>query len=541
MNDNHESMPLDPCPFLSMAPTTEPTSRARAASRPKKDNIQAVALGELDMDSSKYNIRYLLTICGVAALGGLLFGYDTAVISGAIGPIQRHFDLSSLETGWAVSNVAIGCIIGAFASGAVAARLGRKKTLIIAALLFTISAVGAAVATSFSWFIIYRFIGGIAVGIASAVSPMYMSEVSPKNLRGRALSMQNIAIVFGQVVIFVVNYLIARGATDAWLADVGWRVMIGSEVLPCILFCLVVFFIPESPRWLVMVGRDQDAQRTLGRIGGAEYGERVLADIRESLASDRLRRQQADRKGELLRDQRFWFIASIACLIAFFQQASGVNVMMYFAPVVLGNVTGNTEVAMFLTIWIGVVQLLGNLLGMMLMDKVGRVPLFKVGTVGCVVGLLMTSFFLYRSGGLSGDAAVLQGYLTLAGMLVFMLFFAFSWALGAWIIVSEIFPNRMRAFGMSLSVTTLWISNFLIGLGFPILNQNPWLTEQFNGAFPMWLFAALMALAFLFIRHFLPETNGVALEEMEDNVLAKYPGGTAKRRGATGELVGATR
>ncbi|PJX12990.1 MFS transporter [Halomonas sp. 141] len=493
------------------------------------------------MGSDKYNLRYLLTICGVAALGGLLFGYDTAVISGAIGPIQRYFDLSSLQTGWAVSNVAIGCIIGAFASGAIAARLGRKKTLILAALLFTISAVGAALATTFFWFIVYRLIGGIAVGIASAVSPMYMSEVSPKNLRGRALSMQNIAIVFGQVVIFVVNYLIAKGATEAWLTDVGWRVMIGSEIIPCILFCLVVFFIPESPRWLVMVGRDQEALKVLSRIGGEEYGKQVLSDIRESLVVDRVRRLKADRKSQLIRDRRFWFIAFIACMIAFFQQASGVNVMMYFAPVVLGDVTGNTEVAMFMTIWIGVVQLLGNILGMTLMDRVGRVPLFKVGTVGCVVGLLMTSFFLYRSGGLSGDAAVLQGYLTLAGMLVFMLFFAFSWALGAWIIVSEIFPNRMRAFGMSLSVTTLWISNFLIGLGFPILNQNPWLTEQFNGAFPMWLFAALMAMAFLFIRRFLPETNGVALEEMEDNVMAKYPGGAARRRGATREIAGATR
>lgn len=482
------------------------------------------------MKTTKYNLRYLLTICGVAALGGLLFGYDTAVISGAIGPIQRYFDLSSFETGWAVSNVAIGCIIGAFASGVVAARLGRKKTLIIAALLFTISAIGAALATTFYWFIVYRFIGGIAVGLASAVSPMYMSEVSPKSLRGRALSMQNIAIVFGQVVIFVVNYLIAKGATDAWLTEVGWRVMIGSEVLPCILFCLIVFFIPESPRWLVMKGRDQEALKTLSRIGGPDYAKSVLVEVHESLESDRLRRQQADRKSDLIRDRRFWFIAAIACLIAFFQQASGVNVMMYFAPVVLGDVTGNTEVAMFLTIWIGVVQLIGNLIGMMLMDKVGRVPLFRVGTLGCVFGLLVTSFFLYRSAGLSGDAAIVQGYLTLAGMLIFMLFFAFSWALGAWIIVSEIFPNRMRAFGMSLSVTVLWVSNFLIGQGFPVLNQNAWLNEQFHGAFPMWIFAGLMALAYLFIRRFLPETNGVALEHMEDHVLAKRNGSSNQHR-----------
>lgn len=468
---------------------------------------------------TSYNLRYILAICAVAALGGLLLGYDTAVISGAITPIATFFDLSSIGVGWAVSNVAIGCIIGAFLSGKVADKYGRKKALIIAAVLFTISAAGAALVDSFFWFIIYRMIGGVAVGIASSVSPMYMSEVSPKKIRGRALSSQNFAIVFGQVVIFVVNFLIAKGMTDAWMVDVGWRIMIGSEVIPCALFVIASFFIPESPRWLVLVGREQEALKVAGRIFNPTFAHKVVQSIHNSIHEEKTQKKELT-KQQVHKERRFWLFVFIAGMIVIFQQASGVNVMMYFAPVVLEKVTGNSEVALFLTIWVGVIQLVGTIIGSLLMDKVGRLPLLKTGSLGATFGLLLTSYFIYQSAGLEGEAAIQMGYWTLFGMMVFMICFAFSWSLGAWIVVSEIFPNRYRGLGMSFAIGGLWVSNFLIGLAFPVMNDSPWLNEHFRGAFPMWVFAFFMICSYFFVRRYLPETNGVALEDMEDHVMA---------------------
>lgn len=473
-----------------------------------------------DTAEQSYNLRYILVICAVAALGGLLLGYDTAVISGAITPIQHFFDLSSIGVGWAVSNVAIGCIIGAFMSGRIADAYGRKKALILAAVLFTISAVGAAVVDTFFWFIVYRMIGGLAVGIASSVSPMYMSEASPKAIRGRALSSQNFAIVFGQVVIFIVNFLIAKGMTQEWMVDVGWRIMIGSEAIPCMLFVIASFFIPESPRWLALVGREAEALKVLSRIFSPEYAPVVLKSIHDSIA------EEARSKHEIAalkvhKERRFWLFVFIAGMIVIFQQASGVNVMMYFAPVVLEKVTGNSQVALFLTIWVGVIQLVGTFIGSLLMDKVGRLPLLKTGSIGATFGLLLTSYFIYQSAGAEGEAAIQMGYWTLFGMMVFMICFAFSWSLGAWIVVSEIFPNRYRGLGMSFSIGGLWVSNFLIGLAFPVMNDSPWLNEHFKGAFPMWVFAFFMICSYFFIRRYLPETNGVALEKMEEHVMAK--------------------
>lgn len=279
----------------------------------------------------KHNTGYILRICGIAALGGILFGYDTAVISGAIEALKAYFDLSPAETGWAVSNVVIGCVVGAFGAGPLAGRYGRKKALVVAAFLFTVSAVGAALATTFTWFVIYRIIGGLAVGLAATVSPMYMSEVSPKDMRGRALSMQQFAIVFGQIVIFYVNFKIASYASEAWLIEMGWRWMIGSEVIPCLLFTALVFVIPESPRWSVMVGRDDQALAMLTRVSNAEHAKSVLREIKESLRQDEQHRKQKLNYG----DVRVRFILFVGCMIAMLQQVTGVNVMMYYAPVVL--------------------------------------------------------------------------------------------------------------------------------------------------------------------------------------------------------------
>ncbi len=475
----------------------------------------------LPQGDSQYSIKYVLFICGVAALGGLLLGYDTAVISGAINPIKNYFELDPLGVGWAVSNVAIGCIIGAFFSGPQSKKYGRKKSLILAAILYTISAVGSALATSFFWFIVYRMIGGLAVGIASSVSTMYMSDVSPKQIRGRAVGMQNFAIVGGQVLIFTVNYLIAKGMTDAWLNDIGWRIMIGSESIPCVLFIIFSLFIPESPRWLMLVGKRTQARKVLLKIfRDEEHVDFLMVQIEKSNQEAEecrvLQKSLAVHKEKL-----FWMVTLVACLISIFGQASGVNIMMYYAPVILERVTGNNDIALFLTIWIGVVQLIGTALCALLMDKIGRVPLLKFGSLGCAFGLLLTSYFIYQSHDLQGEAAMIMGYWTLAGMATFMICFALSWALGAWLLVSEMFPNRMRSLGMGIAIGAVWVSNFIIGLAFPVMNDSVYLNEHFKGAFPMWVFASCMILAYFFVRRYVPETKGVPLEEMEECFTAK--------------------
>lgn len=459
----------------------------------------------------RYNTSYILRICAIAALGGILFGYDTAVISGAIGSLTSYFHLSPAETGWAVSCVIVGCVAGSFFAGYLSKRFGRKKSLMLAALLFTISAIGTSLSYTFTHFVIFRIIGGLAVGLAATVSPMYMSEVSPKHMRGRALSMQQFAIVFGQILIFYVNYKIASIATESWLIDLGWRYMFAAGVLPCILFCILVFVIPESPRWTMMVGREEETLDILTRISNAEHAKHLLADIKLSLQSDLLNKKQKVN----YRDGKVRFILFIGCMIAMLQQVTGVNVMMYYAPIVLKDVTGSAQEALFQTIWIGVIQLIGSIIGAMIMDKMGRVSLMRKGTIGSILGLLFTSWALYTHA---------TGYYTLFGMLFFMIFYALSWGVGAWVLISEIFPNHMRSQGMSISVAFMWMANFAVSQSFPMINENPYLLSHFHGAFPMWIFAGCCLLSYFFICRYLPETKGVSLEKMEAVVLAKRGG-----------------
>ncbi|WP_373099504.1 MULTISPECIES: sugar porter family MFS transporter [Pasteurellaceae] len=458
--------------------------------------------------TKRHNLAYIMRISAVASLGGLLFGYDTSVISGAIESLKIFFNLSPLETGWAVSNVVIGCVFGALISGEVARKFGRKKALIIAALLFTVSAIGSAVVNNFAWFVAYRMIGGVAVGLAGAISPMYIAEVAPKDYRGTASSMNQFAVVFGQILIFYINYKLAQGMTQEWLVHSGWRYMLGSEIIPCLLFCLVIGFIPESPRWNAMRGRDDLALATLTKISNPQHARNLLVEIKQSMLKDGQKQKQKlnfKRPGTL-------FILSVACVLAALQQLSGVNVMMYYAPTVLKSITGNIESAMFQTIWIGVAQLAGITIGAILFDKIGRLPLMKTGALGAAVGLLITSYAMYTQN---------PGYLALFGMIFFMIFYAFSWGVGMWVLIGEIFPNYMRAQGMAIAVAFLWLFNFIVSQGFPMMNEHPYLLEKFHGAFPMWLFAGCCIIGFFFILRYFPETKGVSLEKMEEIMLAK--------------------
>ena len=455
-----------------------------------------------------HDIRYVIRICMVAALGGLLFGYDTAVISGAVGPLQEYFGLSPAMTGWAVSNVVVGCIIGSFFAGKISYAIGRKSALMLAAALFFISALGSAVAPNFTFFVAFRMIGGLAVGLASVISPMYMSEVAPKDYRGRTVSMHQQSAVIGQTVVFFVNFMIARGATEAWLVDMGWRMMLGSEVIPALLFGGLLMIIPESPRWCVLRNREEQALKILSRISNPEHAKGVLKDIKESIESA----PKTTKKASLLQSG-LMPIVIIGCLIASMQQIIGINVIMYYTPEILKPLAGGTESALLQTIVIGVVFIFGNSIGMYMIDRSGRLPLLKVGSIGCFVGMLMASYGIYTQS---------EGYTALIGLVVYVISFAISWGCCCWTLIAEVFPNRIRSQAMALAVACQWTTGFVVTQTFPMINGNAYLMDKYNGAFSFWIFSVFCLVAYWFVQRYVPETKGVSLEKMEEHFMSRF-------------------
>ncbi|WP_019274789.1 sugar porter family MFS transporter [Vibrio coralliilyticus] len=459
-------------------------------------------------DKSQRNFAYIIKICCVAALGGILFGYDTAVISGAIGPITNYFGLTPAQTGWAVSSVVLGSIVGAVSAGWFSLKYGRRKTLFLAAVLFAISAVGSALAPTFTFYTVLRIVGGVAVGLAAVVSPMYMSEVAPKDFRGRAVSMFQQSVVVGQTVVFYVNFVIAKGMTEMWLQDLGWRWMLGSEIIPAIIFGALLFTIPESPRWLVLKGQKDKAKQVLTRISDAEHAQRVINEIEDSLMASRVvKKSQVSLKSPLMLS-----IVAVGTFVAAAQQFTGINVIMYYTPEILKPIVGGTENALFQTTFIGLVFILGNALGMYLIDKVGRLPLMKWGTLGCALSMTYVGFVVYNQS---------EGYSALFALCLYVVSYATSWGCACWTMISEIFPNSIRSRAMAIAVGAQWCAGFVVTQSFPMLNENTFLKEQFNGGFSFWLFAALSMICMYFVVRYVPETKGVALEKMEEVMAQK--------------------
>ncbi|MDV6254378.1 sugar porter family MFS transporter [Vibrio sp. EA2] len=456
----------------------------------------------------KANIAYILKICCVAALGGILFGYDTAVISGAIGPIQEYFGLDATEKGWAVSSVVLGSIVGAFSAGTCSLRFGRRRTLLLAAVLFAISAIGSALAQDFTFYTLLRIVGGLAVGLAAVVSPMYISEVAPSAFRGRAVSMFQQSIVVGQCVVFYINFLIARGMTEAWLQDMGWRWMLGSETIPALLFFVLLFTIPESPRWLVLKDQVDKARDVLTRISGKADAEEIIVEIQKSLVASN---SKSDKKVSL-RSPLMFSIVAVGTFVAAAQQFTGINVIMYYSPEILKPIAGGTENALFQTTFIGLVFIFGNALGMYLIDRMGRLPLMIWGTLGCAISMTIVGFVMYNQA---------TGYTALFALCLYVISYATSWGCVCWTLISEIFPNAIRSRAMSIAVAAQWIAGFMVAQGFPMLNNNEYLNEMFHGGFAFWLFAGLSIISMLLVVKYVPETKGVKLEEMEKVMATK--------------------
>lgn len=463
------------------------------------------------------NSGYLLKLTLVATLGGLLFGYDTGVISGTVGSLESFFvtpkglseAAASAFKGFLVASALIGCIIGGTFGGLVSKKLGRKKGLILAAVLFLISALGSAMPEMFlapigqldhtfsTVFICYRIIGGIGVGLASMLSPLYIAEIAPADSRGKLVSFNQLAIVGGFMVVYFVNYFISKGGgSDEWLNIVGWRWMFASEVIPAGLFLGLLFTVPDTPRSLMLKNKSEEALDVLIKVNGEEEGRKILSEIKGTVVQV---------SGSLL--TYGWGIIIIGVLLSIFQQFVGINVVLYYAPEIFKSIDPDTDGALLLTIIVGIVNFLFTIVAVKTVDKKGRKPLMLIGALGMAVAMLSLGFVFFSGA---------TGYLALACMMLYVASFALSWGPVVWVLLSEIFPNQIRGKAMAVAVAAQWISNYLVSLTFPMMNDNSELTALFNHGFAYWVYGVMSLLAMWFVWKYVPETKGKTLEEMEE-------------------------
>lgn len=509
----------------------------------------------------KNNNHYILGITLVATLGGLLFGYDTAVISGTVESLRKFFiepfglpsDQANALEGFVVSSALIGCILGASFAGWISQRYGRKPTLLLAAILFLLSAIGSAWPefglglpgsgdhTYMYLFVAYRMLGGIGVGLASMVSPMYIAEVAPADRRGNLVSWNQFAIIFGMLVVYFVNYSIALQGDAQWLHSIGWRWMFASEIIPASLFFIFLLLVPETPRYLVMRGKQEKALRILGRLVGKEEAGREIEAIQESF------KVKAPSMKPYFLFMGAWVILflvlygvlvavgntsalEIALIVSFFvslvfpirsfglliimvgvllsgfQQLVGINVVLYYAPEIFKTMGAATDAALLQQIIVGAVNLSFTVLAIFTVDRFGRRPLMMIGALIMAVSMLMlgTTFYTHA-----------VGVGSLVCMLVYTAGFAMSWGPVCWVLLAEIFPNSIRSTVMSIAVAGQWIANFLVSWTFPMLDKNHYLTDTFNHGMAYWIYGLMGLLAAWFIWKFVPETKGKTLEQME--------------------------
>ncbi|MBQ4388383.1 MAG: D-xylose transporter XylE [Bacteroidales bacterium] len=464
------------------------------------------------MQSSPYrqkgSVLYLVSIVLVAVLGGLLFGYDTAVISGAEKGLQAFFqdaddfDYTNALHGFTTSSALIGCIIGAFLSGVMASRFGRKRTLFVAGILFFLSALGSyypeflffeegeASLSLLVAFNCYRVLGGIGVGLASAICPMYIAEIAPYKQRGSLVSWNQFAIIFGQLVVYFVNFLIVRShAADPevveWTNEVGWRLMFVSEAVPAGLFALLILLVPETPRYLTLMGRDEEAMKVLSNINGEQDARIILSEIKATVETP---------KENLL--SYGWMVVFIGCMLSVFQQIIGINAVLYFAPRIFESMGVSNN--MLFTVIMGVINISFTLVAVFTVDRLGRKPLLITGSLGMALGALGVAL---------SNVMSLPALVPVVSIMLYSACFMFSWGPICWVYIAELFPNTIRSQATAWAVAFQWIFNFIVSSTFvPMYSWSPF--------FAYALYGVICLIAAVFVWKLVPETKGKTLEDM---------------------------
>jgi sugar porter (SP) family MFS transporter len=458
-----------------------------------------------DSGAQHLNATFIWVISLAAALGGLLFGYDWVVIGGAKPFFERYFDLTDAATrGWANSCALIGCLVGALASGGLSDRYGRKRLLILAAFIFTVTSIGIGTSTSFQSFVLWRIFGGIAIGLASNLSPLYISEVSPAHMRGKLVSINQLTIVIGILLAQVVNYRIAdtipaalseEAIRNSWNVQTGWRWMFAATAIPSAVFFVAMFFVPESPRWLAKNGKPESARHILSRIGGETYAGEAVRNIQATLVNET---EKVDFR-ELL-DRRLRKVLIIGIVLAVFQQWCGINVIFNYAEEIFSAAGYNISDTLLNIAWTGTINIIFTFVALGVVDRKGRRFLLLTGAAGLAVIYILLG---------AGYSFGVQGLPMLLIVLAAIGCYSMSLAPIVWVVIAEIFPNRIRGTAMSVATASLWLACFILTYSFPILNAN------LGPAGTFWVYSAICIAGYFFVRAKLPETKGKTLEEIE--------------------------
>ena len=466
------------------------------------------------------NAMLVVGLTFVATLGGLLFGYDTAVISGAVSSIDANFidPLNLSETarsslsGWTVSSALFGCIIGAIVAGWVSKAIGRKGGMMVAGALFLISAVGSAYpeiglgpigsmgAQALTPFILYRILCGVGVGIASMLSPLYIAEIAPSQIRGRLVSFNQLSIVGGILLVYFVNWAIASQGDETWIRTTGWRLMLVSEAVPALLFLGLLTLVPDTPRWYVMKGRVDKAQLVLARLVGDAEARTTIKEIENSLIVP------SHATGvSLFAFGKLVIVAGI--MLSVFQQFVGINAVLYYAPLMFKNLGASTDSALWQTVIVGLANVIFTVVAILTVDRLGRKPLLIIG--GVVMGVSMVTLGFQFQANAVGTGPLISAIAYIAG-------FALSWGPVTWVMLSEMFPNSIKNKAMAIAVAAQWIANLFVSWSFKILIGNTALNALFNHGFPYWIYGGMSFLAAAFVYLYVPETKRRTLEEIQN-------------------------